>query len=65
MRQNGCPTVKLLQLVTEPTNRLPGIQFSLSSFASHQLFTETTDLLPGAITVIPPFFNTGYRERPD
>ena len=49
------PTQKLLQPVTELTNRLLAIQFSLSSFASRQLFTETTDLLPGAITVMPPF----------
>ena len=53
------PTQKLLQPVIEFTNRLPAIQFSLSSFASHQLVTETTDL-SCAITVLP-LFNTGYR----
>ena len=52
--------LRLLQLVTELTNRLPAIQFSLSSFASHQLVTESTNLLSCAITVLP-LFNTGYR----
>ena len=57
--QEVFPTQKLLQPVTEFTNRLPTIQFSLSSFASHQLVTRTTDL-SCAITVLP-LFNTGYR----
>ena len=58
------PTQKLLQPVTELTNRLPAMQFSLSSFASHQLVTESTDFLSCAITVLP-LFNTGqYRNRP-
>ena len=44
---------KLLQPITELTNRLLAIQSSLSRFASHQLVTESTDLLSGAITVLP------------
>ena len=47
------PTQKLLHLVTELTKRFLTIQFSLSSFASHQPVTETTDLLSGAIAVWP------------
>ena len=47
------PTQKVLQPVTELTNRLLAIQSSLSSFASHQPVTESTDLLSGAITVLP------------
>ena len=43
----------MLQPVTEVTNWFLAIQFSLSSFASHQLVTETTDLLSGAIAVLP------------
>ena len=37
--------------------------FSLSSFASHQLITEITDLLPGAITVMPPFSTLVTEDR--
>ena len=33
----------------------------MSSFTSRQVVTETTDLLSGAITVLP-LFNTGYSE---
>ena len=41
---SGLVPTQLLQPVTELTNRLLAIQFSLSNFASHQLVTEATDL---------------------
>ena len=47
-------------MFTELTNQLPAIQLSLSSFASHQLVKDTTNLLSGTITVFP-LFNTGFR----
>ena len=51
--------------VTELTIQSPAMQFSLRSFASSQLVTETTNLLPGAITVMPPFQHWLQRAGPD